>query len=76
MSLTKSNILEYELSENNIIIVHYDIHSQQQTDDGLTQALETTEITEMMLNNESVSYNLYDLLHEDIYEKINEKESQ
>lgn len=70
MSKTTKSIFPYEISENNIIYVYFEIHSEQESEDRLTQAMETTEITKMVLNGENVTDALYDFLHEDIYDKI------
>jgi len=61
---------EYILSENNIVIVHYELYKQKESEDRLTPSMETIEIIKLMLNGEDVTYELEMFSFENIESNI------
>ena len=44
---TTHHTYEYTLSENNIVIVHYELYKQKESEDRLTPSIETIEIIKL-----------------------------
>ena len=44
---TTHHTYEYDLSENNIVIVHYELYKQEESEDRLTPSMETIEIIKL-----------------------------
>tara|TARA_R110002126_G_scaffold259095_1_gene402109 strand:+ start:743 stop:970 length:228 start_codon:yes stop_codon:yes gene_type:complete len=61
---------EYTLSENNIVIVHYELYKQKESEDRLTPSMEGIEIIKLMLNGEDVTYELEMFSFENIESNI------